>query len=182
MYFNGTIGLNIAGTKLEIRKPSNFFGQLANSITGGRFEKPEEQETYLILSLAQGINRSLMDLKVNNIIRLAIDDRVIFEDKEHREDDYQEAMAALQESDIDTAGLDLNELDIICEYDDGDLHYVIDFDIFRFHSPGTDPITVNVTAVPKRMRRIDGETDEAFESRVKAVFSNQASIDEFKRE
>jgi len=182
MYLNGTIGLDIAGTQLEIQRPSNFFGRIANTITGGRFEKAEEQETYRIMALAQGINRSLRELGINNMIRLAIDDRVIYEDKEHLEDDYRQAMEALQESDIDPAGLDLNEVDIICEHDDGTLHYIIDFDIFRFHKPGADPITVNVTAVPKEMGRRRGETDEQLESRVKAIFSNKKRIDEFKNE
>jgi hypothetical protein len=148
MYFNGTIGLDLEGTELKIRKPSHFFGRLANAVTGGRFEKQEEQETYLIMALAQGINRALGRLGINNIIRLAIDDQVIYEDKEHLGDDYHKAMMALVESDIDLAGLSLNEIDIICELDDGTLHYVIDFDIFRYHKPGQDPITVKVTAVP----------------------------------
>jgi len=180
MYFNGTIGLDIAGTQLEIQRPSNFFGRIANTMTGGRFEKAEEQETYRIMALAQGINRSLKELGVNNMIRLAIDDRVIYEDKEHLEDDYRQAMDALQESDIDPAGLDLNELDIICEHDDGTLHYIIDFDIFRFHKPGTDPITINVAAVPKEMVRREGESDEKLESRVKAIFRDQKQIDDLK--
>jgi hypothetical protein len=182
MYFNGNIGIDIVGTQLEIQRPSNFFGRIANAIAGGRFEKAEEQETYRIMALAQGINRSLRELGVNNMIRLAIDDRVIYEDKEHLEDDYRQAMESLQESDIDPAGLDLNEVDIICEHDDGTLHYIIDFDIFRFHKPGTDPITINVTAVPKEMARRRGEPDKQFESRVKAIFSDQKRIDAFKNE
>jgi len=182
MYFNGTIGLDIEGTEVKIRKPSNFFGSIANAVTGGRFETQEEQETYRMMALAQGINRSLRELGINNIIRLAIDDRVIYEDKEHREDDYKEAMDALETSDIDPAGLDLNELDIICEHDDGTLHYVIDFDIFRFHAPGEDPITIKVMGVPAQMRRGEEETEEAFESRVRPVFSDQARLDKFKNE
>ena len=182
MYYSGNIGLDIAGTQLEIQKPSNFFGRIANTITGGQFEKAEEQETYRIMALAQGINRSLRKLGVNNMIRFAIDDRVLYEDKEHLEDDYRQAMEALQESDIDPAGLELNEVDIICEHDDGVLHYIIDFDIFRFHKPGADPIRINVTAVPKEMGRRGGESDEQLESRVKAIFGDQKQIEVFKKE
>lgn len=182
MYFKGTIGLDLAGTELQIRKPSRFFGRIANKITGGRFETQEERETYRIMSLAQGINKALFDLGINNIIRLAIDDNVIYEDKEHKEDDYKAAMDKLECSDVDPAGFDLNELDIICEHTDDAFHYIIDFDIFRFHKPGKDPITVNVTAIPTRLRRKGGETNKSLENRVESIYRNEKGLNQFKAE
>ena len=183
MYLKGTISINLKGTQVEMNPPKNFFGGVANLITGKKWSTPEEHETFKIMALAQAIYRILRDMGVNNVARIALGDVVIYEYLEDQPDDFPLAMETLQKK-VDS-GLELGHLkkfDLILRYDDGVLSYVIDFDIFHEHRPGVDPITIRITALSSELRRDKNESEDEYTGRVKSRFANQADFNRFKGE
>jgi len=132
------------------------------------------------MALSQAVFGILRECKVNNMIRLAVGKTVVYEDKDHVPNDFELAMHKLRE--MSGGGLTLDqfdELDMILEHDDGTLHYVIDFDIFREHTPGKDPIVIKITAISSELKRRKDEPEENFRMRTEPYFTDQQSFDMF---
>lgn len=181
MYLKGTVSINLEGTQLKMKSPKNFFGGVANLITEKSWSSQKEHETFKIMALAQANYRVLKSLGVNNVARIALGDVVIYEDFENRPNDFPLAMKALQKKVEE--GLDLGYLekfDLILRHDDGVLSYVIDFDIFREHEPGVDPITIRVTALSSELRRDENESEDAYMERVRNHFASQKDFNKFR--
>jgi hypothetical protein len=181
VYLRGTVSINLKGTQVKMKPPKNFFGGVANLLTRKSWDSPEERETFKIMALTQANYRVLRDLGVDNVARIAVGDVIIYEDMEGKPNDFPLAMEALKNK-VDS-GLDLGYLekfDLILRHDDGVLSYVIDFDIYREHEPGVDPITIRVTALSSKLRRGRDESEDEYMERVKDNFRSQEDFDEFK--
>lgn len=173
MYFVGRVALDLAGTSVQLQPPANFFGGVANLLTQGRWGTREEMETYKLLAFAQSANRGLRELGVQDVIRVSIQDQVIYEDLQSRTDDFAAAMDALKAKLGGGAEPDpTSEFDMVLKYDDGVLTYVIDLDFVREHLPGADPAVIGVTAVPSQLRRNPGESTHDFETRISRHFES----------
>src|SRR5947209_5072752 len=96
MYLRGRVTIDLEGTGIKLLPPRNFFGGVANVLTKGRWKTREELEIQKVLAFAQCANRALMDLGVNDVVRVAIGKEVIYEDMNERENDFGDAMTALQ--------------------------------------------------------------------------------------
>jgi len=179
MYLRGRVTLDLEGTEIKLRPPSNFFGGVANLMTKGKWQTREEMETYKLLAFAQSANRAMMDLGVSDVVRVSIGKEVIYEDLENRENDFGTAMEALQAK-ID-AGFDPDPhsgLELVLKHDDGILNYVIDLDFVCQHKKGQYPVSVTVTAIPSGFRRLENESETEFQNRLGQHFQDQAHWDE----
>ena len=97
MYLQGKLTIDLTDTQIEMRPPRNFFGGLANLLTQGHWGTPEALETYKLLAFVQSANRALRQLGVQNVIRVALGDEVIYEDQDDTPDDLTTAMQTLQD-------------------------------------------------------------------------------------
>jgi hypothetical protein len=178
MYLQGRLTIDLEGTQVQLSPPRNFFGGLANLLTKGRWETPEELETHKLFAFVQSAHRALVKLGVNNVVRVAVGEDVIYEDPQDVPDDFALAMQALQKR------LSLGwepdpraEFDLVLKHDDGVLNYVIDLDFTRQHAVGVDPIAVTVTAVPSELRRGEGEEAGSYQQRISQHFETQEKFD-----
>ncbi len=178
MYLQGKLTIDLTDTQIEMRPPRNFFGGLANILTRGHWGTPEAMETYKLLAFAQSANRALRQLGVQNVIRVALGDDVIYEDKDDTPDDFTTAMKALQDKIVQGYEPDPHvEFDLVLKHDDGVLSYVIDIDFIREHQVGVDPIAITVTATPSPLRRSTEEDQEAYQQRISGYFETQDRFD-----
>src|SRR5262249_1168613 len=160
MYLRGTIEIDLTGTEVRLRPPSGFFRGVGNLMTGGRWGTREEHESYKLLALAQAAHRVLGDLGVQDVIRIAVGDNVIYEDFNQRPDDFEPAMEELRRR-IEMDGLELGsqgEFDLLLSHDDGILKKTIDLDFRRDHKPGEWPLAIRVPAIPVELRRSPAAT------------------------
>src|SRR6266567_2856729 len=129
MYLRGRLTIDLTDTRIALSPPRNFFGGVANLLTGRSWQTREEMETYKLLSFAQSANRALMDAGVRDVVRVSI----AHEPVPH------------------------SEFDLVLKHDDGLLRYVIDLDFVREHRIGAHPVAITVTGVPTELRRQDNE-------------------------
>jgi hypothetical protein len=182
MYFEGKIGIELAGTTLQLRPPSNFFGGVANLMTKGRWATREEHETYKLMALAQSVFRLLADRGIDNVVRVTIGPTVVYEDLEGKPHDLEAATQRLQEM-IDLGHLELGpdqEFDMLLRFDDGTLNAQVDFDFRRDHPVGELPAMLRVRAIPSELRREPMETDDQYRARIAPYFGDQEAFDAFR--
>ena len=178
MYLRGRLTIDLTDTRIALSPPRNFFGGVANLLTGGNWQTREAMETYKLLSFAQSANRALMDMGVRDVARVSIAEDVVYEDLQNNPDDFDAAMQALREKLSQGYEPDPHsDFDLVLKHDDGVLTYVIDLDFVREHRVGIDPLAIMVTAVPSEMRRRAGESDDAYHNRISLYFQDQASFD-----
>ena len=119
---------------------------------------------------------------VDNVIRVAVGDVVIYEDSENIPNDFGMAMETLQRKASEGLNLEyLDQFDLILEHDDGILSYVIDFDIFREHQRGVDPIVIHITALSAELKRHSEESPEEFKARTAGRFASQRESNRFRQ-
>ena len=179
MYLQGKLTIDLTDTRIEMRPPRNFFGGLANLLTRGHWGTSEAMETYKLLAFVQSANRALRQLGVQNVIRVALGEDVIYEDKDDTPDDLALAMQTLQDKVAQGYEPDPHaEFDMLLKHDDGDLLYVIDLDFVREHQVGVDPIVMRVTATPSPLRRRKEEDQDAYQQRISSYFETQDRFDQ----
>lgn len=183
MYIKGNISIDLKDTMIKIYPPKNFFGGVANLMKKGSWSANDECETFKIMALAQSIYRILKDMGVNNVVRVALGNVLIYEDPKNKLDDFPLAMEALQKK-IEQ-GLDLGPLErfkLVLKHDDDILSYVIVFNIVKEHKHGEYPITVSITAVSSKLHREMNEQKDDYFERIKDYFSSQNNFDNFRNE
>gem|GEM_PF-3504140 len=180
MYFQGTIAIDLQGTEVTLKPPDSFFGGIANLMSKGSWSERYQQETFKLMALVQSINRVLRESGVDNVVRIAIGSTVIYEDSKNVPNDFALAIASLQ-SQLEQGLVlrDLEQFDLILEHDDGVIHYVIDFDIYRKHSPGVDPIVIKITGLSAELKREPGESKKSLRKRTEDFFADQSTFDAF---
>ena len=89
MYIKGNISIDLKDTMIKIHPPKNFFGGVANLIKKGSWSANDECETFKIMALAQSIYRILRDMGVNNVVRVALGNVLIYEDLKNKPDDLE---------------------------------------------------------------------------------------------
>ena len=185
MYLRGTASINLKGTQVQLMLPKDFFGGVANLIRKGSWLDTDarvQQETFKLMAVVQSTNEVLRECGVDNVVRVAIGDTVIYEDFENVPNDLDLAMEALQRKVKE--GLELGYLDrfdYILKRDDGVLSYVIDFDIYRQHRPDVDPIVIHITALSSELKRKGDESTEAYSARTERYFASQEAFDQFRQ-
>ena len=183
MYFTSAVTVDLQGTQVQLKPPTSFFGGIANVVTGGSWAEKSDRETFTLMALVQSLNRVLRANGVDNVVRIAVGDKLIYEDSKHVEDDFQVAMGEMVRQ--VEGGLDLEGMDqfvFVLEHDDDVLRYVIEFDVCREHRHNVDPISVKITAVSSALRRGQAESGNDFYLRAGAYFASQEALDGFQGE
>lgn len=181
MYLQGKISIDLRDTGIKLQPPKNFFGGVANLLTKQSWSTPYQQETFKLMAVAQAVNKILRDSNIDDVIRIAIGQTVVYEDFESVPNDFELAMQKLQRE--IKVGLDLGFLekfDLIFQHNDGLLNYIIDFDIYREHEKDRSPIEARFTAVSSELKKEPDETQDEYVERTKEYFSCQEAFDQFR--
>lgn len=165
-------------TKIDHVKPTKGFGRIAYYMTGGLLKKEEEHETFCALSILQQINLVMRSVGIENVVRLATDNIVFYEDTEGKQGDLKLALDQFAEK-VDPNRIQLFEtLNLVLEHDLDDLACMLDIRIKRKHAVGEFPITVTVVGVPRGSSTTEKSAEEA-RRELEPVFSSQQNYDYF---
>ena len=141
-------------TEIARVKPTKGFARLANVLTAGLVNSKEEWETFSAVTILQQINIVLRSLGVDNIIRLAKDETVFFEDTVGIEGDLKKAFEAFTADEKPKDVSLFNRLSLVVQHQTQELGYLIDIRIDRTHQVGKHPIRITINAFPKELSNI----------------------------
>ncbi len=178
MYLSGKVTIDPSQlTHLDRVKPTKGFARLAHALTGGLVTTKEERETFCAVTILQQVNIVMRTLGIDNVIRLAKDDTVFYEDTEGKEADLKEAFSDFSSKAKPDDIHGFSTLELILEHDSAELSYLIAIQIQRTHRVGEHPIQIAINGVPNRLSNVvDNEFDR---SRLDAIFASQQTYDEF---
>ena len=164
-------------TQVAYVKPTKGFARIANILTAGAMESKEEHETFCAVMILQQVNLVMRSVGVDNVVRLAKDDIVFYEDTEGETDDLQQALDLFEARATPEEIKRFDTLTLVLENHRADLSYLLDVCISRTHAVGEHPIRITVTGIPSSLTAEDGE--DQVRRRMKSVFNSQLSYDKF---
>jgi len=178
VYLQGILTVDPAQlTHIDRVQPTKGFAKMAYFLTAGTLAEKEERETFCAITILQKINKIMRSVGVNNIVKLATDRVVFYEDTEGREDDLQDAFDAFKERSSSEDVTHFNELQLVLEHHLDEMACLIDIRILRTHAVGKHPITITLNGMPNELTAAGG--DEQVRARLSGIFSSQGSYDEY---
>lgn len=127
MYLQGILTIDPAQlTQIDRVQPTKGFARMAYFLTGGVVAAREERETFCAVTLLQQINKVMRSVGVNNVVKLATDTVVFYEDTEGREDDLKQLLDAFAQQAKSEAIVNFKELVLVLEHHLDDMACLID--------------------------------------------------------
>lgn len=142
--FEAHIPLHAQGD--TVRRDPTFWDKVKRVI--GRKPDLDTQRVRTQLTTAHlvaGARRALGEIGVKNAVSLVIDGKVLFEDRDGRDDDFEDLFLAFYENES-VHGRDFGELRLTVEHLDGGLHLVIVIEAHSVHERDEATATVTITA------------------------------------
>ena len=164
-------------TEIHRIKPSKGFARIAHLLTAGVVKSQEERETFCAVSILQQINMVMRSAGINNIVRLAKDDTIIYEDCEGRENDLKHAIDDFAEHISSDERKVFKSLNLILEHEADDLVVLIDIHINRSHEVGEHPIEISINGLCTRLAVTEDENE--IDESMGNIFNNQSNYDSF---
>lgn len=165
-------------TEIDRVKPTKGFGRIAYYLTAGLHQTEEERETFCALSILQQINLVMRSIGINNVVRLAKDDIVFYEDKDGQDGDLKLALDQFSKKADPDRIKAFDALHLVLEHEVSDVTFLIDIRIKRKHAVGEFPITVTVNGLPNRIAAESSSTEQA-RLELARVFSSQENYDAY---
>ena len=171
MYFFGRLEIDPSqSTLIKKAKTSNVFSKFVDALTFGSMSRKQEHETFTAVSILQQIYMGLRAIKIDNIIRLSIDDYDFYLDETGEENDLDKAMFEFTER-VDPIDSELfNTIFLVLEHIHGYFRYLIEIKVNRKHKVGEYPIVININAVLNDFFLDKGVTKDILVDKMKALF------------
>ncbi len=180
MYLVGKIEIDPSqATEIAKVKPTSFFGKLLDVMSFGKASGKVEKETFSALSILEQIYAGLRTSKVDNIIRLAVDDYDFYYDDSGQEADMADAISQFTTK-VDPLESELFEtLYLVMEHSLAPLKLLIEIRINRKHNVGEYPISIFVNGVIDEYKTSDDTNLTQLKTKLKNVFAEQKEYDDF---
>ena len=180
MYFSSQLDIDPSLiTQIEKVKPTKVFGKLLDFISLGLATEKQETETFTAVVILQQLNMSLRSIKINNVIRLAVNDYDFYLDEKGEEDDLEHAMLHMEVKIDSFESQSFDAVYLVLEHEDKQIKYLIEITVARKHPVGEYPIKVKVNGILSEFKLNSGEDRKQLENRMGGVFSNQKKYDGF---
>ena len=178
MYFDATVTVDPSQlTKIVPVKPTKIFAKLANVLSGGLTSKQQEHETFTAVAVLQQLNMVLRAVGVDDIVRIAKDDVVFYEDTEGQQGDLREALDEFVQRSADDDQQLFQTLTLVLQHSKSGVDYLIDLQINRTHAVGEHPIRLAINAFPAELNARGDEN--RVRTAMKDVFRTQEDYDAF---
>ena len=178
MYLQGILTIDPAQlTYIDRVQPTNGFAKMAYFLTGGIAASKEERETFCAVTILQQINKVMRSVGVDNVVRLATDSVVFYEDTVGAENDLKDAMEAFTAKACSEDISYFNELSLVLEHHLDDMACLIDIRVKRTHKLGEHPMRITLNGLPSDLNAKQGE--DQMRSKLSGIFSSQSSYDDY---
>jgi len=180
MYYAGHISVDPSQlTKIKKIEPSGTFKKLLFQMSAGLISEKEEQETFTAISILQQIYASLIDLNIDNMVRLSQDNLDYYLDKEGKQHDLKEAFDLYELNSDEILSEVFSKIYLVLEHGYGSFHYLIEVDINRSHEVGKYPIELKINGMLQDFKaNSDTEADE-IKKKMKSILNDQESYNKY---
>lgn len=160
-------------TLIKSNENESFFNNLKSIFLSKNYDNKIEQETFTAISIIHQINSALLELGINNIIKLSIDNYDYYHDIHSKEEDLEFAFAKLKFK-IDPLSSKLFEnIKIVLEHNDNDFKYYIDININRQHIVKDYPIKIRVIGFLKEFAISENNSEDTVIKKMDLLFESQ---------
>lgn len=178
MYLKGEMTIDPSQLTEIIRiEPTHGFARVAHFLTLGLASDQEERETFCAVTILQQLYKVLRSIGIDNIVRLAKDDTVFFEDHKHQPNDLKQALDEFARRTPPAEAKVFETLELLLEHATEQMSYLIEIWIVRRHSVGTHPIQITVNGMPQQLAA--AEEDSKLQAALEDIFASQLSYNEF---
>ena len=180
MYLVGKLELDPSQeTEIKKLKSSSAFGKLIDVLSFGQAGKKEEKETFTAVAFLDKIYSALKSIKVNNIVRLAVDDYDFYYDDAGDEADLETAFDHFKIK-VDPIESELFEtIYLVLEHDYEGLKLLIEIQFNRKHPVGEYPVIININAVTKDFDASGANDIDSLKNKMKNIFNNQKEYEDY---
>ncbi len=180
MYLTGKLEIDPSQTtKIRRVKEFGLFKKFLSTLTLGKISPKQEHETFTAVSILQQIYMGLHSFKIENIIRLSVDDYDFYLDESGKDNDLETAMFEFSAK-VDPIESELfNDIFLVLEHLKDSIKYLIEIRISRKHKVGEYPIVINVNGIFPEYKVAENETVESLQNRIRPLFENQEHYDKF---
>ena len=178
MYLHGKLTIDPSQfTEIARLKPTKGFGRMAHFLTGGLVSSKEERETFCAVSILQQINVVMRSLEITNIVRLAKDETIFYEDNAGVEGDLKQALDQFEQKVNPAEAKLFNTLQLVLEHRVDELKCLLDIRVQRTHSVAEHPITITINGIPDTVEAELGE--DVVRQQLRSIFGSQPSYDAY---
>jgi hypothetical protein len=178
MYLKGTLTVDPSQLTEIVRiKPTKGFARIANIFSLGLVSDQEERETFCAVTILQQIYVVLRSLEIDNIVRLAKDDVVVYQDDHGQPDDLRHALDQFVAKTSPSEARVFETLELSLEHHTDEMVYLIEIWICRRHDVGTPPILITVNGLPNEL--CDNAAQDELHEKLEGVFESQQAYDTF---
>jgi hypothetical protein len=166
-------------TEIKKVKPTSFFEKFIDVLSLGKASGKVEKETFSAVAILEKIYAGLHSIKVDNIIRLAVDEYDFYFDDSGQESDMDDAISHFTHK-VDPIESELFEtLFLVMEHSVDSLKLLIEIRINRKHKVGEYPIVIIVNAVVNEFQAGDNLALEQIKEKMKNIFANANEYNDF---
>jgi hypothetical protein len=182
MYFSGKLEIDPSKiTRIAKIKPEKVFAKLVHALTLGASGKKVERETFTAMQILNDLKSSLTAMNINNVVRINVNNHDFYLDTKGVEDDLDialdEAITLIDPLESET----FNKIFMVLEHDETKQKYLVEISVVREHAVGEYPIQIKVNGLISDLKALPGESREAMQRRMEAIFRTQEDYEAFVR-
>lgn len=132
------------GAEIELKKPSKVFAKLLRLIAPAQAKDMQLNQT--VIATLQSLNSALLQIGIDNVIRLSIDSKDIYVDDAQEDDDLPKAMEALAKSTFANPYNEYNKIELSLEHEDENFKYIITIDVNKNFRSDQKPFKTSINA------------------------------------
>lgn len=176
MKLHGTIAVHVAGADI-LRRPG-LFDRMRRAFGGEPDLRTGRVRASLEASaVVDGVRAALADLGATNAVSLVLDDVVLFQDRDRRDDDLGDLFLAFHEHSPAIGGAGFGLLRLAVEHVEAGLHVVLEVQARTEHPVDEHAVRVVISARVKAFEPRPGEDAEAYRARVEPLTRDATTIE-----
>lgn len=188
MFFIGHISVDPSEmTNIHEVEPKSTLKKLLKTLSLGKISEMEEEENFTAVSIIHNIHNVLLRMGVQNVIRIAHNDKDYYLDSEGEEDDLNSALDKYT-SDVSKAKKPFKSIALAMESEKGSFYFYIEIHVKKSHKVGEFPIKIRINALMKEFfaqdkskSKLKSEIDTNFRSPDAYEFIVESRFAEFKK-
>jgi hypothetical protein len=173
MYLSQKIHVNLTAENTAILKqPSKVFNKI-KGLFSGVMTPTETQQASVMLSVLQRLNIAHRDAGFNELVSIAINDKLIFESDANDKHQLEQGNGILTDSFVSGEVTKINTLALTIDGESPHLRFLIHVNIVGKPAKNETPVTVNIFAFIKEFKKLPNESEQALAVRLKSLIKSK---------
>jgi len=161
----------------KLEKPSKIFNKIKATFSGG-MTPAETDRAEVMLSVLQRVNKSLRTANICNLVSLAVNDQLVYQDKIGVEDDLKEGISSFIRDKNASNITVFKGLEQVVAHTSNEILFVYDINVIQKPKKGEPPVTITVSGFPSQFKLKERESIADFESRITSFVKENLNSDQ----